>query len=409
MIRRMRIKLVVLAMSALLVLLVVIVAGMNLVNYGTIVEEADTVLSLLSQNQGRFPSLGSRPWDRFPPELSPETPYESRYFTIFYNDEGQATRVDLSNVVSVDINDALNYGVQALEGSKARGFLDQYRYQISQESGGSQVTFLDCGRRVDQFRRFLWTSIWISLLGFAVVFVIFAVLSGRIIRPIADSYDKQKRFITDASHEIKTPLTIISANADLLEMELEEPSESLSDIKDQVAQLRHLTEDLVLLARMEEGTHSLPKLPFPVSDVVTETAAGFRTLAASQEKVLDLQVEPRLTLVGSGKSIRQLVSILLDNALKYAPAQARIALVLKKTGKSVCLVVSNPTKEPVTREQLGHVFDRFYRADASRNSATGGHGIGLSVAQAIVTAHGGKIAATTRDGKTFTITATFPV
>ena len=265
---------------------------------------------------------------------------------------------------------------------------------------------MDCGRKLALFRNFAMFSVSISLFGYVVTAILICFFAGKFIRPVAESYEKQKRFITDAGHEIKTPLTIIGADVDLLKMDYGE-NEYLDDIENQVKRLSGLTGDLVHLARMEESQKSLSMIEFPVSEIVRETAAPFQTLAKSQNKELVLQIQPEQSLCGNEKSVSQLVSILLDNALKYSPEGSTIRLNLEKQGRKLILKVSNLCLTPVTEEDLHHVFDRFWRADPSRNSETGGHGIGLSMAQAIVIAHGGKINATLQGENEFLITAVF--
>ena len=405
MIRKLKRKFVLLSMTSLLVLLAVIVAGMNLLNYRSVVEEADAILSVLSQNKGMFPDADGRPDRKFPPRFSPETPYESRFFSVFYDGAGRAVNADVRKIASVSQEDAVSLADGVLEKGRLTGFAGSYRYMVDSAPGGTRVTFLDCGRRLDAFRQFLISSAFMSALGFGAVFTVILILSGRIIRPIAEAYEKQKRFITDAGHEIKTPLTIINANVDILELGGE--NESLADIKGQTQRLKSLTEDLMMLSRMEEAEDKLLKIEFPVSDVVLETAGEFRALAESENKEFICEIEPMLTLNGNDKSIRQLVSIFLDNALKYSPEGSKIKLTLARQGRMIRLSVSNAAKFDLDPEQLERVFDRFYRADSSRNSETGGHGIGLSVAKAIVTAHGGKIAAAVEGEKTFVVSALF--
>lgn len=409
MIRKLKVKFIILSMTSLFVLLAFIVAGMNIVNYNSIIEEADTILSLFSKNKEAFPEMGDRHDKKLPPNLSPETPYESRYFTVFYNEMNTVVNVDVSKIASVDKSTAVKYAEDILYGKKNHGFIGEFRYIVNRDFNSTRITFLDCRRKLDSFHSFLINSIAMSMLGYAVVFFIIFIMSDRIIKPIAESYEKQKRFITDAGHEIKTPLTIISANTDLLEMELGEDHESLVDIKEQTKQLRMLTDNLVLLTRMEESESNMPKIEFPLSEVVLETANAFRALAISQKKEFICNIEPILTLNGNDKAIRQLVSILLDNALKYSPLEGTVTVSLEKKNRTIILSTFNTTETEVNGEQLQYVFDRFYRIENSRNSGTGGHGIGLSVAKAIVTAHNGKISASTKGGKTFLITATFPL
>lgn len=407
MIRKLKRKFVLLSMTSLLVLLAVIVAGMNLLNYRSVVEEADAILSVLSQNKGMFPDADDRPDRKFPPRFSPETPYESRFFSVFYDGAGRAVNADVRKIASVSQEDAVSLADGVLEKDRSTGFAGSYRYMVDSAPGGTRVTFLDCGRRLDAFRQFLISSAFMSALGFGAVFTVILILSGRIIRPIAEAYEKQKRFITDAGHEIKTPLTIINANVDILELELGGENESLVDIKGQTQRLKSLTEDLVMLSRMEEAEDKLLKIEFPVSDAVLEAAGEFRALAESENKEFICEIEPMLTLNGNDKSIRQLVSIFLDNALKYSPEGSKIKLTLARQGRTIRLSVSNAANFDLDPAQLERVFDRFYRTDSSRNSETGGHGIGLSVAKAIVTAHGGKITAAVEDEKTFVVSALF--
>lgn len=409
MIKKLKIKFIILAMTALFVLLSVIVAGMNVINYRSVIEEADSVLEILSQNQGRFPIDGGKPIGKAHPKFSPETPYESRYFTVTYNETGDVENTDVSKIASVSREEAQNYAESVMSLNKEHGFTDEYRYIRGNNIRGTYVIFLDCGRKLDAFHRFLISSIVISAFGFVIVFFAIFILSGRIIKPIAESYEKQKRFITDAGHEIKTPLTIINANVDILEMEIGADNESLADIKGQTKRLKNLTEDLVMLARMEESETNIQRIEFPISEVVSETANVFRKLASSEGKEFICKIEPMLTLNGNDKAIRQLVSIFLDNSLKYSQSGGTIEITLLKQNRAICLSVFNTTDFEVNNEQLKYVFDRFYRTDSSRNSETGGYGIGLSVAKAIVAAHGGKITASTKDGKSFTITVAFPL
>lgn len=416
MIRKLKRKVILLSAVSLFVLLAVIVTGMNILNYTAVVAEADEVLGLLSQNQGTFPGFFEAPGfgtfpvkpgrdDRLPHHMSPEVPYESRYFSVVVNGAGETVLTDVSRIASVDGAQAAAYGKQA---RRDAGFVGEFRYVRSAEADGhTRITFLDCGRKLGAFRTFLYSSMSMALIGYFMVFGVICFLAGRIVKPIAESYEKQKRFVTDAGHEMKTPLTIIGANAELLEMELGE-NESLADIRQQTKRLTVLTNDLVSLARMEEAETQLPKVPFPVSEVVSEAAEPYGNLFAQKQKALACRVQRMLTLTGNEQAIRQLVGILLDNALKYAAEPGQTVLTLEKQGGNLVLTVENPVSRAMTKEELGRIFDRFYRPDSARNSALGGHGIGLSMAKAIVTAHAGRISARCCDGL-FCITAVLPL
>lgn len=217
----------------------------------------------------------------------------------------------------------------------------------------------------------------------------------------------RRKFITDAGQEIKTPLTIIGADTDLLELDLGE-NEWLDDIKRQTKRLTGLTQDLIYLARMDEEQPQLQPIEFPLSDMAEELGQSFQNLAAAQSKQFLTEIQPMLSLTGDEKAIRQLMSILLDNAVKYTPEGGRISFALKKEGRSIWLSVSNDTAVPMEKEVLDRPFDRFYRTDQSRNSSTGGYGLGLSIARSIVSAHKGKIRAENSGGNNLTITASLP-
>ena len=217
----------------------------------------------------------------------------------------------------------------------------------------------------------------VSLIGFILVAILIFLLSSRAVKPLVESYEKQKRFITDAGHEIKTPLSTIQADLTVLEMDGLQ-NEWTDDIKCQTKRLSKLTNDLIYLSKMEE-TPVDEMLEFPLSDVVSETAASFE---------------------GDQAKIEQLVTILLDNACKYSNPNGKILLSLHRKSKGIQLMVYN-TCDSIDKENINHFFDRFYRQDASHN-----YGIGLSIAQAIVQAHKGKIVATTSDEKSLEIDVT---
>ena len=393
MIKKLKRKLITLSMISLFLLLTLMVCGMNFINYHTITHDADMILDFLSKHEGHFPVFTDKPNIPLPPHASPELPYESRYFSVLLRQDGTVLRTETRRIAAVDSASASALGEEALQSGRDRGFLKQFRFLCSPVGSDCfRVTFLNCQRQMDSFRRFLLISSSSALVGLFIVFFVLSFFADRMIRPIAESYEKQKRFITDAGHEIKTPLAIISANTDLLDIELG-ANESLADIRRQTQRLSALTDDLVLLTRMEESADAFSMLPFPASDIISDAAMPFQTLAASQEKNLTLQIAPMLSMTGDSSRIAQLVSILLDNALKYSPARSEILLRFEKQNRSLSLTVENSTNSELSDSDLAHIFDRFYRADPSRNSSTGGHGIGLSVASAIVTAHGGTVRA----------------
>lgn len=421
MIHTLRKKFIGATMLSLLLVLLVILGMVNIVSFHKTVTDADRILSLLSENQGVFPKQldpgmenshdpqrgqrGDRPFGR--DDFSPETPYESRFFSVTVDEAGSPVFTDIANIAAIDSETAQEYAAAVLDSNKTMGFFGDYRYLVSRQGDTTRIIFLDCGRSLGGFQTTLLASFGMAAAGLLGVFLLLLVLSGRIVKPLAESYEKQRQFITDAGHEIKTPLTIISADADLLELEWGE-NEWLLDIRRQAQRLTDLTKDLIYLSRMDEARPTVQFVEFPVSDVVEETAQSFLSLATQQGRNLELRIQGMLSLEGSEKDIRQLTSILLDNALKYSPQGTDIALCLEKDAKWIRLSVRNTIDGPMSKETLGRLFDRFYRVDGSRNSSTGGYGLGLAIASGIVTAHKGKIRAESPEEHTLVITAAFP-
>lgn len=406
MLKKLRLKFILLSMVALLVLLTFVIAGMNIMNYNSLIKEADDTLNFLAENGGIFPEFKLEMKVERPPFMSPEAPYETRFFSVLFDADLNVLYVDTEKIKAVDYTQAANYARQVLNTDKELGFIENYRFLRRTDSNLTRIIFLDCGRKLNDFYGFLYASINMAIIGYVLFFVAILFFSKRIVAPVAESYEKQKRFITDASHEIKTPLTIIQADADVIEME-QGDNEWLTDIKNQTQRLVGLTNDLVYLTRMEETRVETVTIEFPLSDITSETAAAFLTAARTKNITLDIDVQPMLEMRGNEKEIIQLTNILLDNALKYTPEGGGIKLSLERRGKNIQLEVSNTIKDPISEESLKQMFDRFYRIDASRSTDTGGYGIGLSIAKAIAEAHGAKISAHILKENTFAVTVAF--
>ena len=261
---------------------------------------------------------------------------------------------------------------------------------------------MDCRSDSATKNRFLLVSCAIGAAGYILVCLLIIIFSKRAIRPVVESFEKQKRFITDAGHEIKTPLAIISANTEVLEM-VSEPNQWTVSIKNQITRLNGLLKELLSLAKMEEEKPALTMADFNISDAVYDAASPFTTLAETKGKKLTIDVANGLSYHGDEGAIRQLVSILTENAVKYADEDGEIIekLFISHNGKETDLEVSNTCKEP-PQGDLTKLFDRFYRDDSSRSRSKGekkgGYGIGLSIAQAIVRSHKSKISCKAENG-----------
>ena len=284
MIRTLRTRLVAAAMLSLLVVLVVILGAILLNSYRGIVSDADRILDLLAEGEGTFPTLPADfNWEEEGPRRrSPELGYEIRYFSVLLDESGNVATTDLGQIAAVDQETAEAYAQQVRAQGHTRGFLQDYRYLTAQEGDQTRVIFLDYSGYLFTFRSTLFTGLWVSAVGLLAVFLLLLLLSRRIIRPILESYEKQKRFITDAGHELKTPIAIIQADTDVLTLETGEGNEWIDDIQHQVRRLSTLTNDLIYLSRMEEPQRQTAFLPLPFSDLVAETAQSFQAVAKSQ-------------------------------------------------------------------------------------------------------------------------------
>lgn len=339
--------------------------------------------------------------------IDKETPFETRYFSVLLYENGNVSTIDTGKIASVSTSEAGDYATSLYGKGKTKGFIDQYKYlsvSTTNTNGDNMVlyVFINCSKELMTIRTYALASIGISIIGLLVVFVLVCFFSKTVTKPMAESYEKQKRFITDASHEIKTPLTIIDANTEVLEM-MEGENEWTVSIRKQIARLTALTEKLVFLSRMDEDSTRLEMQEFNISDAILDTAMPFETVAESKGKTLDISVAPDINYTGSETNIRQMVSLLLDNAIKYSSENGSIRLNFSTNGKLKILSVWN-TVDEIETGKLDYLFERFYRIDKSRNSKTGGFGIGLSVVQAIVQAHNGKVSAKSEDGKSIEFT-----
>ena len=431
MIRDLRKKFILVAMLSTMLVLTAIMGVVNFSNYREMLGRADEMTALLEKNDGKFPEEpshhesenkekqdtssdnGVQDDTEIPPvrpendekdksHFSVETPFETRYFTVTVDEDGNVTDCDLDRIAAVDEETAEEYTQTVQQKSQTTGFQGIYRYRVTETEDGEKYVFLDCRREISNFRTVLVTTISVSLLGLAAVFVLVVIFSRMVFRPVEESIQKQKRFITDASHELKTPLTIIDANTEVMEMESGE-SQWTKSTRKQIQRLSGLVQQLVTLSRLDEEKGLEEKCDFCISEAVSECVQPYEALAQAREKNLTLNIEENLSYTSDERPIRQLVGILMDNAVKYSAENGSIILTLKKKGKKIFLEVYNDA-DNLPQGKLDVLFERFYRLDSSRNSGTGGSGIGLSVAKAIVQAHKGRIAAENKNGKGLTIT-----
>lgn len=420
--RRLRRKFILVAMGAVTVVLTLIIAGINIVNYSHVCKMADARLDyILASKDGidwgdeskAEPANGKDAGDsqagvriRHFEGMTAESPFDTRYFTVTI-DAGQVADVNTARIAAVGAKRAASIAARLHAKGWTSGFSGNYRYTTDVQDDEITYVFVDCSRELASFHSFLSASVAISCIGWLAVLAIVTVASGAVIRPMVESYSKQKRFITDASHEIKTPLAVIDAANEVQEIESGE-SEWTQSIHEQVARLTALTERLVFLARMDEGSAGFTMASIDLSEAVDKAAAPFESVAVSRGKRLSMSVATGVRAHADAAAVTQVVELLLDNATRYASEGSVIELSLRAVSRgagkgSAELVVSNAVDE-LPEGDLDRLFDRFYRADVSRSSKTGGSGVGLSVVRAIAEAHGGSATVSGHDHQiTFTL------
>lgn len=409
MITGLRKKFILVSMCSMMAVLIGIVGGILAVGFERIEKRADQVLYMLWENDGEFPDISPdhKPAEihtlgRREPRLSPEAPYETRYFSVTLDENGNSVSAQTGNIAAVQEEEAAQYAEAVWKKNRKTGFYSNFRFYKT-EGEENVIFFVDCSRELENFYGTLRTSIVLSLLGSFLVLLLLLLFSKKVFRPVAESYEKQKQFITDASHELKTPLTIIDANTEVLEM-TEGENQWTASIRKQIKRLTYLTQQMVTLTRMEENSQTREMSMLSLSQVMQEASEPFCQVAENEGRKLVLSIEPEIRGRGNEEMLFQLVSLLLDNAVKYSVPGSSIYFRFRKKGRRAELSVLNET-EMISKGDLDILFERFYRTDASRNSETGGSGIGLSVAKAIVQAHKGKIHAASTDGKTIVFTA----
>ena len=390
--RKRFIRITMLAVTAVMLVLCLIV---NIANYVSVDGDLTKMLQMISNNQGTVPQmpLGDRQTDKPQGGFTPETPFSTRYFVLRYDDEGTLVNADLGSIAAVTEDDTAEYLQIAIQHGEGYGWSDGYRYYVVKNGENrNMAVFLDAHKELATVKTTAILSLAAMLFCVACVYLIVTLLSRRAIDPVVKASEKQKQFITDASHELKTPITVIATSLKVLEMENGE-NKWIDKSLAQTEKLRDLVNSLVSLSRMDEEQSPLKISDFSITDAVSETVSSFEDFAEANGHTLTAEIAPEMTYRGDEYAIRQMVSILLDNAVKYASENSPICVTLEKGKKGPVLRTVNHC-EGLTQQQADKLFDRFYRADPSRTA--GGFGIGLSLARSIAEGHKGSIKATCR-------------
>jgi len=399
MLKRIQRRFVLAAMAAFGTVMLLIIVGINAANYYRTAFMQDRLAeALLEDEQAGFSRQEAPPPpDRGISGRDPEAAFMTRFFTVHCDANGGVRAVSRDYISSVDEEEAEKYTQAVLAKGREKGYYGSYRYLVKRDEKEITVLFLNVAFQIQSMRSLLFVSLAIGFGSLLLVFILILLFSRRAVKPYMKNMEQQKRFITDAGHELKTPITSIMTSADIAAME-HEGDEWIDNIRRQAARLTKLVGDMVALSRLDEETPFPEKSRFSLSEAAWEAAEPFAHLAKAKGKSYSQHIEEGLILYGDRNSVQRMISILLDNAVRYSNDGGEIRLrVYGRRGK-IYVEVSNTCDLPDVSD-LDRLFDRFYRLDESRSSITGGTGIGLSMVRAIAETHGGRASVQSVDGK----------
>ncbi len=402
MLKKMRIRIIAYTMISFFIVMSVVATLTNAGNYLRITRDSDRKLEkILEHESSRDENSGTYHTDQLMP-MNPESRYMTRYFTVHLTDD-EIDDVCMDHIASVDRTEAEEYVSAILKKNKEKGYYGNYRYLIEKTGNEATAVFMNVFTEIEMMKSLFSITAMIMAGSLVAVFIFIFFLSKKAIEPFIRNIEQQKRFITDASHELKTPLTSISASLDVIAME-EGESEWIDNIRNQLKRMSKMVSELVTLSRLDEAKPIPEKEEFSLSEAAWEIIEVFRPQALSEGKTFDVNIDSEITMNGEKSVIQQLFSVLLNNAVRYCKENGYIRFsVRQEAGKRIIEVFNTCDYESAL--DTSKLFDRFYRPDESRNRKTGGTGIGLSIAKAIVDSYGGNIEALCPDGKTMTITA----
>ncbi len=401
-------KFILTAMIAVTILLVIIVTATTIANTYFVVQQVNDSMDILVETRGNLITIANEGSDRevftfYEPMSSVDVFLSSNFFVVKFDRFGNIDYIDASRIQSIDTEEAAALAVEYFV-SEGSGFTGRYVYSYT-NSGFTNETFaifLDTTDDIASIIRVFVLSLAVACLGWVIMLVVVILLSNRMIRPIATNIERQKEFITNAGHELKTPLAIIQANTEAIEV-FSGSNKYSTNIKKQIGRLSDLMSDMLVMSRMEETINKENVTEFDMSAILNTTIANFEETFVVRGITITRQIPDEFKFKGEMTSIAKLFEIFVDNAQKYTTEDGTFSVKLSGSSRKVHIEFANDTTE-IEEKDLDHLFDRFYRSDKSHNQK-GGYGIGLALASEIVKVHGGEISAKLKDGRiTFSMT-----
>ena len=400
MVRTLQVRFVKTAMTAITVLLLVVILAISGINTYRIYADVKALEDMLLDNRG-LPDMGmTNPGGpgRRNKRITPDRAMSARYFLVQLSEDGTVEKTDTSMIYSVSEEEAQEMAQAVILSGKESGLTERFLYQTRKTDDDTTVVFMDVSSQISSVLSVIVISFVIAGIGWALMLLLVIALSKKAITPIAENIVRQKQFVTNAGHELKTPLAIIMANTEALELYTGE-SKWTRNIKAQTQRLNVLMQNLLTLSRMDEPDLKLPMEDFDLGDLLRESAAPFEEPAREKKIQFTVDAAP-VTIHANRDSMGQLLGILFDNAVKYTPEGGIITAAIRTENRQVVLEQKNSIDPASAVEEPGRLFERFYRSDSARDRKKGGYGIGLSAARAIAQANGAEISAMYPDQET---------
>ncbi len=408
MIKRLRRKFILIATIGVVIIVAGALGLINTISYMRMETQIETILAYISQNDGKVPLyavpketkwLDEPDWSQNAPEFS----YQVRYFSIQVDAGGYVKDINIANIAAFSKEEAVQYAKMTARDGKPTGFFEKkrasYGYMVTKkENGDYLIVIMDCTRDVAAVRTFMRYSLWFGIGCIILYVIILASLCKMAIKPFVRNMENQKRFITNAGHELKTPIAIISANTEALEL-ISGKSQWTENILKQVQRLSKLINDLIILSKLDEQHEQLVLEDVNVSEVTAAVAQSFQAVAQDDGKAISCRIAPDVFIRSDEKRLYTLINILMDNAVKYCDdgGSIDVSVAAGKRQKSAVVAIANDYAEGENTD-YSHFFERFYRGDESHNSKKAGYGIGLSMAEELIHSLKGKLGVAYKNG-----------
>lgn len=389
MIKKLKNKLIFIALLSVAIVLTIIISTSYIASIINITINTDSLINNLYINNGEFYIEQNNKIDQ-------DTFSQTRYFIVDYSNDGVTPPKINSKEIHISEDSIVHLSNRAKGRIFNKGFVSGYRYNRYYSDSGTKIIFISCHRQMGNVHFLISCAILISLISLVTIFSILRLFANKILKPIIEAHEKQKKFITNASHELKTPLTVITANSELLEMEYGE-NEYTKTINKQINKLTNMTNALVMLSKIDEMNTLNDMSEFSLSDAAYDTACEYVRVINNE---FNFQIDEELNYFGNEKLIRNLISIILDNARKYS--KTFVNFTVTKSKNKIVMTCTNDS-DGLVKGNLMNFSERFYRSDESRATVFDGSGIGLSLAKEIVEIHRGNMKIYSPDGQLFVI------